>query len=120
MSLPVIAAMWVRGAVRVFMPLMEDVDKERQKLIDKYADFDDNDQRIVDASGKVEMSPEAEDAFRDEVDQLLEIEHEVVCKPLQANMLQAQNPANEVLLVPAQIASLEDVGLIVVVEHEQK
>jgi hypothetical protein len=110
-DLPPIAAMWVRSAVRVFMPIFEDFQKEREVLIDRHCETMNDGTRKETKDGEVVYKDQ--DAFDDEFEALISVEHPIICKPLSVNALQPKNPQREILLKAIEIAFLEELGLLV-------
>ena len=111
MELPVLAVMWVTAAVDIFMSPMEQIEKKRQEFVDKYCEKMNDGSRKVDADNNIVWADF--DGFKEDFGEALKATYTVVCKPLLAQMLEAKNPKNEVLLVPAAIKTLREVGLLV-------
>ena len=91
-TLPVKGKYWIGRDVKLFRDIAATIEEQRKALLDKYADKDDKGKPIiepVEVDGKMmeKFKMSDEDAFREELQGLFDIETDVEFFPIKLEML---------------------------------
>lgn len=107
-SVPV--AIGVRRWVRALEPHLEEFEEVRQAIIERYAEKDEDGEMVIDGGSVTLSDPEA---FAKEMQELIETEVELDCKPLSTDVLEGVLEDNPHLPISARtLLVLSEYGVV--------